>query len=151
MGKWIGNRLIYLLLLSTVIVISFSYFLFNSSFQKTVATNRNTLTPTGQEKYKAPGDKFSQAVKVLEEKAEIKIIEKASQNAGRTPFFTSENETGNVVTLSLRESFPEDSHTTRIETFKVDTFSYEIMVYDAISDKYLTYDEWKVTVSKRFQ
>ena len=91
------------------------------------------------------------AITLLESIPEIQIIKKSVIAAGRKPFFTPESENGDIVQVSLRESFPDDPHTSRIDTFNINIQSKIITVYDVATDKDISLDEWKKTVKERFQ
>lgn len=93
----------------------------------------------------------SEAINLLKTVPEIKIIEDAVIKSGRKPFFTSEGESGDIITVSLRESFPDDPHTTRIDTFNVNINTKEIIVSDYVTNNDIPLDEWKKTVKERFQ
>lgn len=90
------------------------------------------------------------AIKLLESIPEIQIIKDSVIKAGRKPFFTPEGENGDVVTISLRESFPDDQHTSRIDTFNINILSKIITISDVVTNKDISLDEWKKTVNERF-
>ena len=90
------------------------------------------------------------ATTMLEALPEIQTIQKAVIAAGRKPFFVLEQENKNTVTISLKESFPQDQHTNRIDTFKIDLTTKTIMVYDITTDSYVPLEEWKKSVKERF-
>lgn len=96
-------------------------------------------------------DKTSQAINLLKAIPEIKIIEDAVVKSGRKPFFTSEGENGDIITVSLRESFPDDPHTTRIDTFNVNITTKEITISDYATDNDILFEEWQKTVKERFE
>ena len=91
-----------------------------------------------------------EAIKILENIPEIKTIQDSVIKAGRKPFFASESEEGNIVTISLRESFPEDAHTSRVDTFNVNIKTNEITVADVVNNSTISLEEWKKTVKDRF-
>lgn len=99
---------------------------------------------------KVTDNKTTQAINLLKEIAEIKIIENAVVKNGSKLFYTNEGENGDVITVSLRESFP-DLHSTRIETFNVNIKTEEITVSDYATDNNITLEEWKKTVKERFE
>lgn len=90
------------------------------------------------------------AIALLESIPEIQIINDSVIKAGRKPFFTPEGENGDVVTISLRESFPDDPHTSRIDTFNINIQSKIITISDVVTNKDISLDEWKKTVNERF-
>lgn len=87
---------------------------------------------------------------LLKQIPEIKTIENAVLKAGRKPFYTPEGQNGNIITISLRESFPDDPHTSRIDTFKIDVLLKVITVEDVVNNKDITLEEWKKTIKERF-
>lgn len=108
----------------------------------------------GKQKSSEPiisSDKTSQAINLLKEVAEIKIIEDAVVKSGRKLFYTNEGENGDIITVSLRESFPDDPHTTRIDTFNLNINTKVITVSDYATDKDISLEEWKKTVKERFE
>lgn len=103
---------------------------------------------------KTTSTNYDQAISLLEAIPEIRIIQSAVIKAGRKPFFIPEGESGEIVTVSLRESFPEDAHTSRIDTFNVNIKSGVITVDDVAmvsGSEMITLEEWKKTVKERFQ
>ena len=90
------------------------------------------------------------AINTLETIPEIQIIKKAVLKVGRKPFYTTEYEENGIVTISLRESFPDDPHTSRIDTFNVDLHSGKITVSDNVTNIDISLEEWKKTLSERF-
>lgn len=92
-----------------------------------------------------------EAIDLLTALPEIQTIEKSVIKAGRKPFFTPEGESGDIVTVSLRESFPDDPHTSRIDTFNVNIKSKVITVEDVVTGKTIPLEEWKETVKERFE
>ncbi len=108
----------------------------------------------GKQKSNEPivsNDKTSQAINLLKEVDEIKIIEDAVVKSGRKLFFTPEGENGDIITVSLRESFPDDPRTNRIDTFNVNISTKEITVSDYATDNEISFEEWQKTVKERFE
>lgn len=97
------------------------------------------------------GNSYDKAIEILQAISEVQIIKNSIIKLGRKPFFTPEGENGDIVTVSLRESFPDDPHTSRIDTFNVNVKSKVITVEDFVTNKQLSLDEWKKTVKERFQ
>lgn len=96
-------------------------------------------------------DNFGAAVNYLEKLPEIRQIENAVKKAGQSKtFYTNEDIVGDVVSISLRESF-EDQHTSRIDSFNVNLKTKEILVEDVVSGGTITFDEWKKNLNERFQ
>lgn len=91
------------------------------------------------------------AIDILKAISEVQIIENSVIKAGRKPFYTPEGENGDIVRISLRESFPDDPHTSRIDTFSVNIKSKIITVEDVVSGRDVSLEEWKKTVKERFQ
>ncbi|PJA87208.1 MAG: hypothetical protein CO141_00610 [Candidatus Moranbacteria bacterium CG_4_9_14_3_um_filter_42_9] len=106
-------------------------------------TIKNTATRSQQ-------NNTETALKILEDVPEVKTIQNSVIKAGRKPFFTSESEKNNIVTISLRESFPGDPRTSRIDTFNINIVSKTITVEDIVSNKTNSLEEWKKTVNERF-
>lgn len=98
----------------------------------------------------ASSNKTQEAISLLESVPEIQTIKKAVLANGRKPFYTPENENGDIVRISLRESFPDDPHTSRIETFNVNIKSKNITVEDIVSGKDISLADWEKTVKERF-
>jgi len=94
---------------------------------------------------------FTEAINIITAIPEIQTIEKSVIKAGRKPFYTPEGENGDIVKISLRESFPDDPHTSRIDTFNINIKSKVITVEDVVSGKDISLEEWKKTVKERFQ
>lgn len=92
----------------------------------------------------------TKAINILKTLPEVQTIEKSVIKAGRKPFFTPEGETGDVVKISLRESFPDDPHITRIDTFNVNIKTNKITVEDVVSGQDISLEQWKKTVNERF-
>ena len=93
----------------------------------------------------------TKAINILKAIPDIQTIEKSVITAGRKPFYTQEGENGDIVNISLRESFPDDPHTSRIDTFNVDIKSKIVTVEDTVSGNVISLEEWKKTVEERFQ
>ena len=113
--------------------------------------NQGTAAPNQTEVSNLTNSNLTEAIRLLEAIPEIQIIKEAVTKAGRKPFFTLEAENGDVVVISLRESFTEDLHTSRIDTFNVNLKSKEVTVEDVAANKEITLDEWKKTVKPRFE
>lgn len=92
-----------------------------------------------------------QAIRILQEIPEVQQVQQSVISAGRKPFFTIERWTEDIITISLRESFPDDPHTTRIDTFNVNVMSKVITVEDVVAGGNITLEEWKKTIKERFQ
>jgi len=90
------------------------------------------------------------AIAVLDALPEVQTIKNAVVKAGRKPFYTPEGEDGDIVSVSLRESFPEDEHTSRIDSFNVNVKTGEVTVEDIVSGGQISYDEWKKSMDTRF-
>jgi len=85
----------------------------------------------------------TKAIDILKEIPEVQNIERSVIKAGRKPFYTPEGMDGDVVTVSLRESFPDDPHTTRIDTFNVNLTTRIITVEDVARGGQISLEEWK--------
>lgn len=92
----------------------------------------------------------AKAIQILQTLSEIQKIQNSVTSAGRKPFFTAEEENGDLVKISLRESFPEDAHTSRIDTFNVDLKTKIITIDDVLTDKAIPFNEWQKTIEERF-
>ncbi|MFC1790656.1 hypothetical protein ACFLZP_04210 [Patescibacteria group bacterium] len=88
-------------------------------------------------------DLYSQAIDKLNQIAEIDKIKRMVIQAGRKPFYINEGIDGYVVSVSLRESFPDDPHTTRIDSFQVNLETGIITVLDIASNDYLPLEKWQ--------
>lgn len=93
--------------------------------------------------YKDIASGATKAISILETIPEIQNIEKSVIKEGRKPFYTPEGIEGDVMTVSLRESFPDDPHTSRIDTFNVNITTRIITVEDVVSGGQISLEEWK--------
>jgi hypothetical protein len=93
-------------------------------------------------------DLYSQAISKLDQITEIDKIKQKVFQAGRKPFYTNEGIRDKIVSISLRESFPEDAHTTRIDTFNVGLDSGVIMVEDVVSGGQISLEDWKLKTNQ---
>jgi len=98
--------------------------------------------------YKNTGTDIAKAIDILKTIPEIQNIEKSVIKAGRKPFYTPEGANGDIVRVSLRESFPDDPHTSRIDTFNVDITTGMITVEDVVSGGQISLEEWKKKVNQ---
>lgn len=146
------KSLIPLIVVVLIVIVLGGYFLLNN---KTNLTSEKQKTPVNQgNQISVPNtnsDKVSEAISLLETIPEIKIIKDSVVKAGRKPFFTPEGENGDIVTVSLRESFPDDPHTSRIDTFHININSKEITVSDVVTNRDISLEDWKKSVRERFQ
>ena len=92
--------------------------------------------------YKDIASGATKAISILETIPEIQNIEKSVIKEGRKPFYTPEGIEGDVMTVSLRESFPDDPHTSRIDTFNVNITTRIITVEDVVSGGQISLGEW---------
>ena len=87
---------------------------------------------------------------ILKTIPEIQNIEKQVKKEGRKPFYTPEGRDGDIVIVSLRESFPDDPHTTRIDTFNVNITNGIITVEDVVNGGQISLEEWKKKVNQNW-
>jgi len=92
--------------------------------------------------YKDIASGATKAISILETIPEIQNIEKSVIKEGRKPFYTPEGIEGDVMMVSLRESFPDDPHTSRIDTFNVNITTRIITVEDVVSGGQISLGEW---------
>lgn len=90
----------------------------------------------------------TKAIQMVQAITEVQNIEKSVEKAGRKPFYTPEGRDGDIVTVSLRESFPDDPHTSRIDTFNVNITTGIITVEDVVSGGQISLEEWKKKVNQ---
>ena len=152
MNKQTGNILLLVLLAAFIFIIAVGgYFLLNNKASTSLKKQEAPETQGNQiSEPSSSEDKTSEAINILETIPEIKTIQQSVVKAGRKPFFTPEGENGDIVTVSLRESFSDDPHTSRIDTFNVNIISKEITVSDVVTSKDMSLEEWKKTVKERF-
>lgn len=106
---------------------------------------------TNQNDTAGNANNHNKAIQILQMIPEIQTIQNSVVKAGRKPFYTAEGESGDIVTISIRESFPDDPHTSRIDTFNVNVKSKVVTVEDVVSGKDIPFAVWKKTVKERFQ
>ena len=111
---------------------------------KTIWSDWQTISITNNDAANAD----TKAIQILQTIPEVQNIEKSVKKAGRKPFYTPEGKDGDIVTVSLRESFPDDPHTTRIDTFNVNITNGIITVEDVVGGGQISLEEWKKKVNQ---
>jgi hypothetical protein len=132
----INKTLIFVLLFLLIGI--FIFFLLSAKKQVNIL-NSNRLSSETEE-----------YIKLLEQIPEIQKIEQGVLKEGRKPFFTDEGKNGDIISLSLRESFPDDPHTSRIDTFDIDIKTKIITVEDVATGENISLEEWKRSIKERF-
>lgn len=100
---------------------------------------------------KKDNSQFSKATSLLDGIPEIVKIKQKIIRAGNKPFYADEDEQGSVIRVSLRESFLEDGHTTRIETFDVNLSSNTITVEDIVNGGVTSLKDWQQKVHQTWE
>ena len=90
----------------------------------------------------------TKAIQMLQAISEVQNIERTVSHAGRKLFYTPEGVNGDVVRVSLRESLPDDPHTSRIDTFNINIKTKIITVEDVVTGQDISLEEWKKKVNQ---
>jgi hypothetical protein len=91
---------------------------------------------------------MTKAIQMLQAISEVQNIERTVSHAGRKLFYTPEGVNGDVVRVSLRESFPDDPHTSRIDTFNINIKTKIITVEDVVTEQDISLEEWKKKINQ---
>lgn len=97
---------------------------------------------------------YISAMSILQNVPEIQELQKDIIKLGRTTFFEAGEENGDVVKIWLYEDGNPDKHITRIDTFNVNVKTKVVTVDDVAmmsGKEFITLEEWKKTVTGRFQ
>jgi hypothetical protein len=135
-------------LISTIYLISV---VIGWNVYKYISIQQNKSIPSSNTTNPVFSNNTEKAIKLLQNIPEIQIIEKSVVRAGRKPFYTPEGENGDIVTISLRESFPDDPHTSRIDTFNINIKTNFITVEDVVSGQDISFSQWKKEIKNRFR
>jgi len=92
----------------------------------------------------------TKAIQMVQAITEVQNIERSVKNTGRKPIYTPEGRDGDIVTISLRESFPNDLHTTRIDTFNVNITNGVITIEDVVGGGQILLEEWKKKINQNW-
>lgn len=80
--------------------------------------------------------KYEKALELLQSTPQISGWLKIISDAGNKPIFINDGVEGDFVDVQLREGFPDDPHTTRVGTWRVNYKTKEIQIYDVVNDQY---------------
>ena len=95
-------------------------------------------------------DKTIKAIAMLEKNRSILYIQRVIQKNGTKAFFSPGEVNGDIVTIWFYEGGFPDQHTTRIDTFMVNTKTGEILVDDVVNNKIISLKDWGMNIIQRF-